>query len=110
MKKQSKYLRMFLYVCVTALITFVTLIDSFTNEQIEVFTAFDWSKLIFKAFIPSLVSIKAYLDNTVSEYTKLPPSIITTPVNTQSSCEGTKTDVVSTSTKTRTRKKMPRAI
>lgn len=107
MKKQSKYLRMFLYICVTALITFVTLIDSFTNEQIETFTAFDWSKLTFKAFIPSLVSIKAYLDNTVYENTKLPPAVISSSPNVHDKID---LNVETTPTKIRTRKKLPRAV
>jgi hypothetical protein len=61
------YVRMFIYIGITALITFATLLDTFTNEQIFSFTKFDWVKLSFKSFIPSLVALKAYLDNTVHE-------------------------------------------
>ena len=58
---------MFIYIGITAVITFATLLDTFTNIQIESFTKFDWIKLTFKSFIPSLVALKAYLDNTVNE-------------------------------------------
>lgn len=77
MKKQSKmYVRMSLYIGITAIITFLTLIDSFTNEQIETFTNFDWFRVTFKSFIPSLVSLKAYLDSTVHETNQIALDVV----------------------------------
>ena len=102
MKKKSKmYVRMSLYIGITAIITFLTLIDSFTNEQIETFTDLDWLRLTFKSFIPSLVSLKAYLDSTVQETNQI-TQIIQPELDQKNSIE-------TTATTTPKRKRQPRA-
>ena len=56
---------MTIYVLLTALITLITIVDTIDVETIKMFTTFDWVKLAVKSFIPSLVSLKAFLDTSI---------------------------------------------
>jgi hypothetical protein len=69
-------LKILVYVFLTALITFVALLDTISAEQINMFTCFDWLKLTIKALVPGLVSIKAYLDNSFNPLTTVKPEVL----------------------------------
>jgi hypothetical protein len=58
------YLRMFIYFATSILITFFSLVDTIEADKISDLSQFDWIKLLVKSFVPSLISIKAYFDDT----------------------------------------------
>ena len=58
------YLKMFLYLFVTMVISFLSLLDTVTNP--DAMTKLEWFKLISKASVPALISLKAYLDTSSS--------------------------------------------
>jgi hypothetical protein len=60
MKNGEIYLRMFLYIFVTMLITFLSVLDTITD--VNSLSNFEWIKIIAKSSIPGLISLKAYLD------------------------------------------------
>jgi hypothetical protein len=60
MKNGDIYFKMFLYIFVTMLITFLSLLDTITD--VNNLSNFEWIKIIAKSSIPGLISLKAYLD------------------------------------------------
>jgi len=58
------YLRMFIYFGTSILITFFSLVDTIEADKISDLSQFEWIKLLVKSFVPSLISIKAYFDDT----------------------------------------------
>lgn len=58
------YLRMFIYFFTSILITFFSLVDTIDADKISDLSQFEWIKILVKSFIPSLISIKAYFDDT----------------------------------------------
>lgn len=60
------YTRMILYTCLTVSITFFSLIDTLDVTSLSSITQMDWIKLISKSFATGLISLKAFLDDTVN--------------------------------------------
>jgi hypothetical protein len=68
MNNNSKiYIKMFFYFIVTTLMTFATLLDTIDTHTINTITAFDWIKLSLKAIVPSLMTIKAFIDPSIND-------------------------------------------
>lgn len=59
------YLKMFTYVFVTILITFLSLLDSV--DTLDSVTALQWVKMVAKSCIPGLISLKAFLDTSLND-------------------------------------------
>ena len=57
---------MFLYVAVTTIITFCSLVDTIKADDIVNVNTLEWIKIILKSLVPGLVSLKAFLDTSVS--------------------------------------------
>lgn len=60
------YLRMFIYFGTSILITFFSLVDTIEADKISDLSQFEWIKMFVKSLVPSLISIKAYFDDTHS--------------------------------------------
>jgi hypothetical protein len=63
---KSTYTKMFLYTAVTGIITFVSLLDTIDVNHLNDMNKIEWLKIILKSSLPSLVSLKAFLDTSVS--------------------------------------------
>lgn len=61
---------MFLYVIVSTIISFISLLDSINVDDFHQISNLEWFKLVFKSFLPSLISVKAFLDTSVSDVNK----------------------------------------
>ena len=61
------YIKMFFYFIVTTIITFSAVLDTLDTDSINTITTFTWVKLILKSIIPSLITIKAFIDPSVNE-------------------------------------------
>ena len=61
------YIKMFFYFIVTTIITFSAVLDTLDTDSINNITTFTWIKLILKSIIPSLITIKAFIDPSVNE-------------------------------------------
>ena len=61
------YIKMFFYFIVTTIITFSAVLDTLDTDSINNITTFTWVKLILKSIIPSLITIKAFIDPSVNE-------------------------------------------
>jgi hypothetical protein len=57
---------MFLYVGVTTIITFVSLLDALQSHNFSDVSNLDWLKICLKSLLPGLVSLKAFLDTTIN--------------------------------------------
>ena len=58
---------MFFYFIVTTIITFSAVLDTLDTDSINNITTFAWIKLILKSIVPSLITIKAFIDPSVNE-------------------------------------------
>jgi hypothetical protein len=65
MKNFEFFLKMFLYVFVTTIITFCSLVDTISADSLSSVSGLEWMKIILKSLVPGLVSLKAFLDTTV---------------------------------------------
>lgn len=61
------YIKMFFYFTITTIITFSAVLDTLDTDSINNITTFAWIKLILKSIIPSLITIKAFIDPSVNE-------------------------------------------
>ena len=61
------YIKMFFYFTITTIITFSAVLDTLDTDSINNITTFAWIKLILKSLIPSLITIKAFVDPSVNE-------------------------------------------
>ena len=61
------YVKMAFYFIITTTITFVTLMDTIDANTISSITTFEWVKLALKSAIPSLMTIKAFVDPSINE-------------------------------------------
>lgn len=61
------YTRMIFYTCLTIAITFFSLIDTLDVTSLSSITQMDWIKLLSKSFATGLISLKAFLDDTVNK-------------------------------------------
>ena len=60
-------LRMFLYVFISTIITFVSLIDTINVHNFNEVSNLDWIKICLKSLLPGLVSLKAFFDTSLSD-------------------------------------------
>ena len=63
------YIKMLFYFIITTVITFSTVLDTIDESHINNITVFEWVKMVLKSIIPSLVTIKAFVDPTANEIT-----------------------------------------
>jgi len=68
MENFKLFSRMFFYVFVTTVITFVSLLDTVDSHHISDVTNLDWIKMGLKSVVPGLISLKAFLDTTVNNH------------------------------------------
>lgn len=57
--------KMFLYVFVSTIISFVSLIDTVEAHYFDQVSNLDWVKIILKSLVPGLISLKAFLDTSI---------------------------------------------
>lgn len=69
--------KMFLYIFVTTIITFVSLLDTLDAHYFNQISDLDWIKIGLKSLAPGLISLKAFLDTSISEPTKKSQQIST---------------------------------
>ena len=55
-------LKMSLYVIVSGVISFISLLDTLNVEHINDISNMEWIKIVFKSILPGLVSVRAFLD------------------------------------------------
>lgn len=71
--------KMFLYVFVSTVISFVSLIDTVDAHYFDQVSNLDWIKIFLKSLVPGLISLKAFIDTSMTdEKSKLS---IDSPVN-----------------------------
>ena len=58
----SVYIKMALYTLVTAAATFFSLLDASKAISFDQLTSMDWFKIVGQSILPSLISLKAFLD------------------------------------------------
>ncbi len=68
MRIPSLYFRLLTYVVVTGLITFISIISDSKYTSFSEIQGFEWFLLISKSLLPSLVSLKAYFDQSFSGF------------------------------------------
>jgi hypothetical protein len=59
--------RMFLYVFVSTIISFVSLIDTMDAHHFDQVTNLDWIKIVLKSLLPGLISLKAFMDTSMTD-------------------------------------------
>ena len=64
------YLRMFLYVFITTVITFVSLLDTIDKSNLSDISNLDWIKICLKSLLPGFISLRAFLDTTIKSNKK----------------------------------------
>lgn len=64
--------KMFLYVFISTIISFVSLVDTIDAHYFDQVSNLDWIKIILKSVTPGLISLKAFIDTSMNdEKTKL---------------------------------------
>lgn len=61
---------MFLYVLITMLISFFSMIDTMDLDKLKELSNVEWLKLIGKSFLPAFISLKAFFDDSVINKTE----------------------------------------
>jgi hypothetical protein len=64
--KGAIFLKMFLYTGVTMIITFFGLLDTLKVDSFDKITSMDWFKLLGQSSLPSLIALKAFLDQSIN--------------------------------------------
>lgn len=59
--------KMFLYVFVSTIISFVSLVDTLDAHYFDQVSNLDWIKIFLKSLTPGLISLKAFIDNSLQE-------------------------------------------
>jgi hypothetical protein len=62
----SIYVKMFLYTFITMVITFFGLLDTLKVSSFDQISSMDWFKILGQSALPSLVSLKAFLDQSIN--------------------------------------------
>lgn len=71
--------KMFLYVFISTIISFVSLVDTLDAHYFDQVSNLDWIKIVLKSLTPGLISLKAFIDTSMTdEKSKLS---IDSPVN-----------------------------
>lgn len=63
----SAVLKMSLYVFISTIITFCSLVDTIDAHQFDHVSNLDWIKIGLKSLVPGMISLKAYLDNSLND-------------------------------------------
>jgi hypothetical protein len=63
--------KMSIYVFISTVITFCSLVDTIDAHQFSQVSNLDWIKIILKSLVPGMISLKAYLDNSLIDEKKL---------------------------------------
>jgi hypothetical protein len=67
MENAKLFGKMFLYIFVTTIITFVSLVDTLDAHYFNQISDLDWIKIGLKSLAPGLISLKAFLDTSMNE-------------------------------------------
>lgn len=59
--------KMSLYVFISTIISFVSLIDTMDAHYFDQISDLDWIKIVMKSMVPGLISLKAYLDTSLTD-------------------------------------------
>jgi hypothetical protein len=59
--------KMFLYVFVSTVISFVSLIDTVDAHYFDQVSNLDWIKIFLKSLVPGLISLKAFIDTSMTD-------------------------------------------
>ena len=59
--------KMSLYVFVSTIISFVSLIDTLDAHYFDQISNLDWIKIFLKSLAPGLISLKAFLDTSIND-------------------------------------------
>ena len=59
--------KMSLYVFISTIISFVSLIDTLDAHYFDQISNLDWIKILLKSLAPGLISLKAFIDPSVTE-------------------------------------------
>jgi hypothetical protein len=59
--------KMFLYVFVSTVISFVSLIDTLDAHYFDQVSNLDWIKIFLKSLVPGLISLKAFIDTSMND-------------------------------------------
>jgi hypothetical protein len=59
--------KMFLYVFVSTVISFVSLIDTVDAHYFDQVSNLDWVKIVLKSLVPGLISLKAFIDTSMTD-------------------------------------------
>lgn len=70
------YLRMFLYVFITTVITFVSLLDTIDKSNLSDISNLDWMKICLKSLLPGFISLRAFLDTTINSNKKTESEVL----------------------------------
>ena len=57
--------KMFLYVFISTIISFVSLVDTIDAHYFDQVSNLDWIKIFFKSLTPGLISLKAFIDTSM---------------------------------------------
>lgn len=67
MTSGNVYFRMFLYFIISVLITLGLEIEQLNADHLHEITYLMWVKIAIKALLPALISIRAYLDTSMTK-------------------------------------------
>lgn len=59
--------KMSLYVFISTIISFVSLVDTLDAHYFDQISNLDWIKIFLKSLAPGLISLKAFLDTSINE-------------------------------------------
>lgn len=58
---------MFLYVFISTIISFVSLVDTIDAHYFDQVSNLDWIKIVLKSLTPGLISLKAFIDTSMND-------------------------------------------
>lgn len=58
---------MFLYVFISTIISFVSLVDTIDAHYFDQVSNLDWIKIVLKSLTPGLISLKAFIDTSMQD-------------------------------------------
>jgi hypothetical protein len=59
--------KMFLYVFISTIISFVSLVDTLDAHYFDQVSNLDWIKIVLKSLTPGLISLKAFIDTSMTD-------------------------------------------
>ncbi len=70
MNNSILYIRLLSYLLITGLMTFISIISDSKYDDFSQIDSMDWFIIIGKSLLPGFVTIKAYLDQSFSNFLK----------------------------------------